>query len=257
MPNLQQIIELREQYAQLTQREIRARDYLIKSNLKSQAITKPFSFDQKALFEHLSLPSDKPSIIKYFENVEEEEVVLLFIDIADFSSISEGWSNIQLTNYLNRYYKIIFPIIYKYDGQIEKLMGDGIICLFGKPFIDVAWNEEFNRAELCAKEIITTLKGTNKAVKIALHDGPIKYFKTPTGYYEEYTMIGKPLTELYRLESVAIKNAINFYHNSIYDGINPNTRLKISAIDPADVKVYATPIKLKGVKYEFMKYMRF
>lgn len=42
------------------------------------------------------------------------------------------------------------------------------------------------------------------------------YYKTPTEYYEEYTMIGNTLTELYRLESVSMPNSINYYANSYY-----------------------------------------
>lgn len=37
-----------------------------------------------------------------------------------------------------------------------------------------------------------------------------------TEYYEEYTMIGNTLTELYRLESVSMPNSINYYANSYY-----------------------------------------
>ena len=50
------------------------------------------------------------------------------------------------------------------------------------------------------EKIINHFKNSPNEVKIALHDGPVIYYKTPTEYYEEYTMIGNTLTELYRLE---------------------------------------------------------
>ena len=44
-----------------------------------------------------------------------------------------------------------------------------------------------------------------------MHCGTINYFKNKTGLYHEFTMIGKPLTELFRLESVSIDERINYY----------------------------------------------
>ena len=256
MPNLQQIFELKDQYSQLKKSEKQVKNYLLKKSLDHAGITKAFSFSQKSLNESFDLPADKPSVIGYFENVEQEDIVLLFIDIANFSKITERKSNHFITSYLTNYYNKVFPVIYKHGGQIEKLMGDGIICVFGKPFLDVAWVDEFNRAEECAREIIELLKGTNKEVKVALHSGPINYFKTPTTYYEEYTMIGKPITELFRLESVAKKNAINFYKESIYDGMNPKKELGMSAFKKDEFKLYGFDVELQGVEYNRVRYLQ-
>jgi len=255
MPNLQQIFELKETYSQLRKADRQTQDYLTKRNLESIALAKAFSFSEKALFENFDIPPDKPSIIEYFENVVEEEVVLLFIDIANFSETITKRSNKFITNYLTNYYKAAFPLIYKYGGQIEKLMGDGIICVFGKPFIDVSWPTEFNRAEKCARDIINYLKGSNKEVKVALHSGPIRYYKTPVEHYEEYTMIGSPITDLFRLESVAVKNSINFFGETIYDKMNPKTKLGISVFDDNDVKLGQFQVTLKGTDYSVVKYL--
>jgi hypothetical protein len=256
MPNLQQIFELKKRYAQLKKSEKQTRDYLLKENLENVAITKAFSFSERSIQENFDLPTNKPAIITYFENAESEDVVLLFIDIEGFSKITEKKSNRFITDYLSSYYDQVFPVIYNHGGQIEKLMGDGIICIFGKPFLDVEWSIEFNRAEECAKELINLFKGTDKEIKTALHSGPIMYFKTPDTYYKEYTMIGKPLTELYRLESVARKNSINFYHKSIYDGMNPNTGLGISSFNKDQFKLYGFDVDLKGVNYSRVRYLK-
>ena len=49
------------------------------------------------------------------------------------------------------------------------------------------------------------------ASKVAIHSGTINYFKNKTGLYKEFTLIGKPLTELFRLESISIDQRINYY----------------------------------------------
>ena len=55
----------------------------------------------------------------------------------------------------------------KHGGEIEKIIGDGIICLFGEPFLRGNKDTFFDKADKCSKEIISELKNTEKAVKIA------------------------------------------------------------------------------------------
>jgi class 3 adenylate cyclase len=256
MPNLRQLISLKEKYDTLNAFDVKVKKYIDKGLLENIAIKKAFSLNVQKIYESFDVSNAMPSIIDYFESKPSEEVVLLFIDIASFSNITEKRSNNFITGYLDNYYKKLFPIIYSYGGQIEKTMGDGIICVFGKPFVNLDWTEEFNRAELCAKEIIETFKGTNKEVKVALHSGQITYYKTPGTDYEEYTMIGKPLTELYRLESVSRKNAINFYKDSLYDGIRPSNSLGISKINKNEVEIYGFDVSLQGVEYERVHFLK-
>lgn len=256
MPNIRQLVSLKEKYANLDLEEKKTKVFLEKG-LAKRAIQKSFSFDQrKIILDHFVLP-DAPTLIDYFESRPTEDVVLLFIDIARFSTITGSKTNGFITSYLDSFYEAIFPIIYQYGGQIEKLMGDGIICVFGAPFINVFWPQEFNRAELCAKDVIKKFKGTDKEVKVALHSGNITYYKTPGSDYEEYTMIGKPITELYRLESVAMTNSINFYVKSIYDGMNPQTEIGLSKIKPNEIKSYVSDVSLQGVGYSEIMSLKF
>jgi len=148
------------------------------------------------------------------ETQREVESVLLFIDITSFSTKISGWSTEKLSKYLDEYYAKVIPIIYQNKGEVEKIVGDGIICIFAEPFCEK--EDILLNANQTAMEIINTLKGTDKEVKIALHNGNIMYYKNKTDYFE-YTNIGKPLTELWRLESIAENNAINFYSTTPYD----------------------------------------
>lgn len=257
MPNIRQLISLKEKYASLNRSDGKVKDFLNKGLMENVAIQKSFSFKERQILEHFDVSNATPTLIEYFESKPKEDVVLLFIDIANFSSLTEARTNTFITSYLDNYYNAAFPIIYQFGGQIEKLMGDGIICVFGKPFIDVAWPIEFNKAELCAKELIQKFKGTNKEVKVALHSGEITYYKTPGTDYEEYTMIGKPITELFRLESISKSNAINFYVESTYDAIKPTTDLGLSKIKATEVKSFSFEVALQGVEYSKVRYLKF
>lgn len=165
---------------------------------------------------------------KYFSDAASAEVYLLYIDICSFSTRFANFNNQQLTVVLDMYYDLVIPIIYKHGGEIDKIIGDGIIAVFGAPFI----NEENIATKIndCAKELIEQTKDTIMYSKIAVNSGDIMYYHNKSIHYEEFTIIGKPLTELHRLESISDDKKINFFSGSDYDAflnrriaLNPNS----------------------------------
>lgn len=262
MPNLNQIYALKKEFAQLSEVDIRTQEFVEKSEARN-LIEKAFSPERLneiatdiRLFSFINenLNPDKPELIKYFDEGKEEDVALLFIDITSFSKTISGWTNAQIKKYLDDYYKQVIPIIYDNGGEIEKLMGDGVICVFGKPFLKVESPEYVYKAELCAEEVIKSFYNTDKNVKVAIHNGTIRYYKVPGTQYGEYTMIGQSITDLYRLESVSESNAINFFGNSAYDKLG----WKYSIFDNTTVHCLGCEIERpQGVDYTQLKYMQF
>ncbi len=261
MPNLNQIYSLKQKFFELDRSDQRVKDYLEKSEARD-VLQKAFnstnlneSIRETRTFSFLTenLNPAKPDLIKYFDEGREEDVALLFIDITSFSKTMSGWSNTRIKEYLDNYYRRIIPIIYRNGGEIEKLMGDGIICVFGKPFLDVVAPRHVYKAEKCAEEAIKEFYGTNKSVKVAIHTGVVNYYKVPGEQYGEYTIIGQPITDLYRLESVAKSNAINFYDGSEYDNLGwgqsifDDTTVLCRGFDSGD---------LQGVDFDKVKYLR-
>jgi class 3 adenylate cyclase len=257
MPNLLQLVSLKEEYGILNQQEFSARNFIENHLVSDATIRKGFNVSKIKVLEHFDIAKVSSDIVDYFESNPTEDVVLLFIDIANFSTITDLKDSKSIGNYLDSFYRKALPIIYKYGGQVEKIMGDGIVCVFGVPFINVDWPQEFHRAELCSRALVQKFKDTNQEVKIALHSGEITYYKTPGSEYTEYTMIGKPLTELFRLESVSMKNAVNFYANSVYDSVKPNRLLGLSAIKRDEVEIRGFDVELPGVDYDRVRYMKF
>ena len=135
---------------------------------------------------------------------------VIYIDIYDFSNKISNWSPIDVKNYLNDYYAKIMPIIQKYAGQIDKIMGDGIIVVFSKIFDGIETDKDAsNNSFCCCKEIVEILYKTQFEAKAAIGVGKLFFCKTGVEQiYEEYTAIGHPMTMVYRLENIAEKNQI-------------------------------------------------
>jgi len=191
---------------------------------------------------------------QYFDLGLPAEVALLFIDVCSFSTRFSHLVGEEIGEYFDEYYDIVIRIIYDYGGEIDKIMGDGIICVFGPPFLTDGLNEHIKKAEQCAKEIIKVTKGTIFSSKIAMHAGTINYFKNKTGLYKEFTMIGKPLTELFRLESISEDESINYYDGTdVRAYYLPKFRNSPSASStpPEWYHSQQKRVNLKGVDFEY------
>ncbi len=64
---------------------------------------------------------------------ERRTISVLFSDIRGFTSLSEEMKPEEVVRFLNDYFAIMTPIIYRHGGTVDKFEGDGIMALFGAP----------------------------------------------------------------------------------------------------------------------------
>lgn len=135
-------------------------------------------------------------------------VTVLFVDIRNFTGISEQLSPSDVTAILNEYFSVIEPIIGKYHGVINKYLGDGALAIFGEPIKDE--NHALN-AVLCANEILFAVQALkNKMlnegkprieVGVGINTGEVFAGNIGTEERLEYTIIGDNVNLAYRIES--------------------------------------------------------
>lgn len=80
--------------------------------------------------EFLDLLSKKDITEVQVGECKVSKMAILSADIRNFTAISETMSEMQVFDMLNSYLKVVAPVIRKYDGIIEKYLGDGIIAIF-------------------------------------------------------------------------------------------------------------------------------
>lgn len=257
MPNLKQTLKLKTKYQQgqsdLTLNKVNLLleafdpDNIEKGFDSTRIGTKTFSYTTDFVRRYTD----------YFKERKKVDAVLLFIDINSFSTKFSRKSAEDIATYLDEYYNKVIPIIVKHGGEVEKIMGDGIICVFGEPFLSLDEISLHRKAEKCATELIKTLKDTSHEIKIAFHYGEIMYYQNECSDYWEYTMIGNALTELFRLESVSHANSINFYCDTTYDTINYNDAVGNVSNNPAHwILSPPNPVDLSGVAYSHIRYLK-
>jgi adenylate cyclase len=64
---------------------------------------------------------------------QQAEVCVLFSDVRDFTTLSENMPPDVVTTVLQRYFDSMVHAVHRYDGTVDKFIGDGMMVLFGAP----------------------------------------------------------------------------------------------------------------------------
>ena len=78
---------------------------------------------------------------------ERKEITVLFSDIRGFTSFSEKHQPEEVVSMLNEYLGAMTDIVFKYDGTLDKFIGDAIMALWGAP---IGQPDHAERAVRCA-----------------------------------------------------------------------------------------------------------
>lgn len=85
----------------------------------------------------------------------QKEVTTMFCDIRNSLAISSSMSLEENFNFINAYLNLISPLIRRYNGFVDKYLGDGIMAVFQKP----------EHAIECSKAIFSAIADKNFAQK--------------------------------------------------------------------------------------------
>jgi len=140
---------------------------------------------------------------------ERRELTIFFSDIRSFTTLTEKSEPSELIALLNDYLTAMTDIIFKYDGVVDKFIGDGILAHWG------AFNPGKNHAELAARaslEMLESLRQLNArgaeigrpplAIGIGLNTGEVIFGNVGAGKKIELTVIGDPVNLASRLEGL-------------------------------------------------------
>jgi len=146
----------------------------------------------------------RPSIKKM--KGERKNVAVMFTDISGFTQMSEKLDPEEVIDIINSCFNKLTEIIYRYEGTVDKYMGDCIIALFGAP---VAHEDDPERAVKAAMEIIEALDELNKNLPFPIHmhvglnTGLVVAGSIGSDFRKQYTVIGDTVNTASRIQSAA------------------------------------------------------
>lgn len=183
------------------------------------------------------------SVVKNIDNIrlggKKATVSVLFADIRGFTSMSEKMTAEDVSIILNEYFSAIEPIITKYNGVINKFIGDAVMAIFGDPIEDELHPM---KAVLCANEMLKCVRklrykwmDENKPdieIGIGINTGEVFVGNIGSEKRLEYTVIGDTVNIASRIES----------YNKVY-----KTKFLIGETTYEYVKNRVDVIKIGGV----------
>jgi class 3 adenylate cyclase len=142
-------------------------------------------------------------------------VSVLMVDIRHFTTMSARMDPTQVVSLLKEFRLAVAPIVYRYQGAIDKFIGDAVMIVFGLPILHTLPNPDRNAVE-CAHAIMqeivklnqTKLKNDPIAIGIGVSSGEVIAGNVDSGDRVEYTVIGDAANMVARLEDLAQENTI-------------------------------------------------
>src|SRR5436305_5615284 len=94
------------------------------------------------------------------ETDERKLVTIVFADVSGFTALSERLDPEKVREVINGCFDWLVPVVQKYDGMIDKFIGDEIMAVFGAP---VAHEDDAERALRAALDMMDALVAFNHA----------------------------------------------------------------------------------------------
>lgn len=177
---------------------------------------------------------------------ERQEVTVFFSDIRGFTAFSEKVEPEVVIDMLNTYLRSEANIVKKYNGDIDKYVGDELVAVFkGERMVERAIQAglEINRA---INDLNRDHPEWNIGIGIGINSGTVIVGAMGSEERMDYTMLGDNVNLGARLCSAAKRDQLIISHNSYTSIANPD-EFVIDPVEPIMVKGKTDPIKIYQV----------
>lgn len=167
----------------------------------------------KSMFNQYVPPDHIDQLIRQGNQLNQQSVkrnmTVLFADIRGFTSLSEGMTANQLSDYLNQYLSATTEVIFAHNGTIDKYVGDMVMAFWNAPLED---SKHAQHGVEAAMAMVKGLDSINNAfaqqqlppinIGIGLSTGDMNVGDMGSIYRKAYTVLGDAVNLGSRVESL-------------------------------------------------------
>ncbi len=209
----------------------------------------------KEVFSKYVSPQVVAEIVKNPDSLElggvKKKIAVLFSDIRGFTSMSEKMQPEEVVAILNEYFEEMTKIVFKYNGTLDKYMGDAIMALYGAP---VEMKNPVVNAVATAVEMQKRLKELNEqwanhgwktlGMGIGITYGDVVVGNIGSSLRMDYTAIGDTVNLASRLQGVAKAGEV-LVSDQAYEQIKDYVMAE--ELEPIKVKGKEKPVRVYKV----------
>ena len=141
---------------------------------------------------------------------ERRLVSVLFADLSESTALGEQLDPEELRRILGAYFAALVRPIQRYEGTVEKYMGDAVMAVFGAPVSHEDDAERAVRAAAAMQSALTLLNdwlerehGHRLALRVGISSGEVVSGLLASDVQSAYTVVGDTVNTAQRLESIA------------------------------------------------------
>ncbi len=182
---------------------------------------------------------------------QKKELTILFSDIKSFTTHSSTLTPDEIQKLLNEYFDSMVEIVFKYEGTVDKFIGDGLMVFFGDP------EPQPDHAVRCVKAAIEMQQKCRELkarwvqegkfplmIRIGINTGPVVVGNMGSDRRLSYTVLGADVNLAQRLEANAPVEGIMIAQRT-YEFVKD--RIPTRPLEPIMVKGLDKPIKVYEV----------
>jgi adenylate cyclase len=183
-----------------------------------------------------------------------QDLTVFNSDIRGFTAMSEGTTAEVIVEMLNEYFELMVETVFKYEGTLDKFMGDGIMAFWGAPIVH---GDDAARCVQCALDQMEVLGQFNRqrasvgkpplAVGIGIHTGPAVVGYVGSSKALSYTVIGDTANTSARLCGSAAAGQIVISEQTL---AQLSGRFEYDEIEPQALKGKEKPVRRFNVLRE-------
>jgi adenylate cyclase len=131
---------------------------------------------------------------------EWEMVTVLFIDIRGFTMFADHSTAREAVAFLNEFFALVVPILIVHGGHANKLLGDGLLGVFGAPD---PCPDHADRALAAAEDMLSSVEshfGERCRIGIGINSGLVLVGTIGGGDLTEFGVIGDPVNVAARVQ---------------------------------------------------------
>ena len=130
-------------------------------------------------------------------------VTILFVDIRGFTTFADRSTAREAVDYLNEFFELVVPIVTEHGGHTNKLLGDGVLAVFGAP---KPLPDHPDHALTAARSILSAVEsqfGERCRIGIGVNTGLVLVGTIGGGDLVELGVVGDPVNVAARVQDAA------------------------------------------------------
>ena len=184
---------------------------------------------------------------------ERREVTVMFADLVGFTPLSERVDPAELVPVLNDYFRRMSRTIRDHHGHVSRIMGDGLMALFGALVPNTWQSADAARAALAMRAALEELNAEIErkglpALRfgVGLNRGEVVAAVVGSDQLMEFTVLGDAVNMAARVEALTRTHAVDIL---VTEAVRArlDERFELRELPPAEVKGKIEPVRTWAV----------